>query len=211
MKHSYAFFSLGLLLAATALPAQAQLEPGAATHRPALLRLGVGSCLNGSGDYGVVKMHVEYAPQFGRHLRLGSRVAVISGSSSYDFGYGYVVPKSYRAVNLEQEVYWVPFGVNKPVEFSVGVGSFVGYGISKGLRYGELRYTDFNGNFLTYPEFEYVSFQNRGFHVGYIASLNIDVAIDQARTWRVGGRLSLQNNTRATILPGGQFQISRAW
>ncbi|UOG73160.1 hypothetical protein MTX78_13610 [Hymenobacter tibetensis] len=211
MKHSYAFFSLGPLLAAAALPAQAQSEPGTATHRPALLRLGVGSCLNGSGDYGVVKMHAEYAPQFGRHLRLGSRLAVISGSTTYDFGYGYVVPESYRAVNLEQEVYWVPFGVNKPVEFSVGVGAFGGYGSSKGLRYGGLRHNDYNGNPLAYPEFEYVSFHNRGFHAGYIASLNLDVAIDQARTWRVGGRLSLQNDTRATILPGGQFQISRAW
>lgn len=210
MKHALPLLSLVALLGAPTLPAQAQLKPDAATHRPALLRLGVGSCLNGSGDYGVVKLHAEYAPQFGRHLRLGSRLAVISGSSNYDFGYGYVVPESYRAVNLEQEVYWVPFGVNKPVEFSVGVGAFGGYSSSKGLRHGGLRHTDFNGNFLPYPEFEYASFHERGFHAGYIASLNIDVAIDQARTWRVGGRLSLQNDTRANILPGAQFQISRA-
>ncbi len=176
-------------------------------HRPALFRLGLGSCLNGSGDYGVVKMYLEYAPQFGRHLRLGSRLAVISGSQPYDFGRGYVIPQSYRAVNLEQEAYWVPFGVNKTVEFSVGIGGFGGYGNLKGLRYGGFSLNQSTNQL----EFSYVASNERGFHVGYLASLNVDVAIDHARTWRVGGKLALQNDSRANILPGAQFQISRSW
>ncbi|MDF7812023.1 hypothetical protein P1X16_11635 [Hymenobacter sp. YC55] len=199
-------------MAASTLPAQAQSEPGPTAHRPALLRLGLGSCLNGSGDYGVMKTYLEYAPQFGKHLRLGSRLAVISGSNHIDFGEdyngrNYTVKESYRAVNLEQEVYWLPFGTDKTVEFSVGVGAFGGYGSSKGLTYG-----GFSLNQATNQlEFSYAPSDERGFHAGYIASLNVDVAIDPARTWRVGGKLSLQNDTRANILPGAQFQVSRAW
>ncbi|HEX8425324.1 hypothetical protein [Hymenobacter sp.] len=207
MRHFLPSLSLTLLLAAPALLAQAQSTPEAATHRPALLRLGLGSCLNGSGDYSVVKLSGEYAPQFGRHLRLGSRLAIISGSRNYDFGYGYVVPESYRAVNLEQEVYWLPFGVNKAVEFGVGVGAFGGYSSQRGVKSGGLRRNETTGNL----ELDYRPLHERGLNGGYIASLNIDVAIDQARNWRVGGKLSLQNDTQANILPGAQFQFSRAW
>lgn len=212
MKHCYTVGSLAILFAVSSLPAQAQSEPIPATHRPALLRLGLGSCLNGSGDYGVVKTYLEYAPQFGQHLRLGSRLAVISGSHLLDFGEdsngkNYTVKESYRAVNAEQEVYWLPFGVNKPLEFSVGLGAFGGYGTSKGLMYGGFSLNQSTGKL----EFSYAPLNERGFHVGYLASLNLDFAIDEARTWRAGGKLSLQNDTRANILPGAQFQISRAW
>jgi len=190
--------------------AQTELPPSAPTRRPALVRLGLGSSLNGSGDYGVTKLHVEYAPQFGRHLRLGSRLALVSGSKPYDFGYGYSVMQSYRALNAEQEVYWLPFGVNKAVEFSVGIGAFGGYGSEKSLQYGGLRFIDVNGNFLPEPVLDYVGLNDRGFHVGYIASLNFDIALNQEHTWRVGGRLALQNDTQATVLPGAQLQFSRA-
>jgi hypothetical protein len=110
MKHYYPVIFLMFLLMASTLPAQAQSESSPVTHRPALLRLGLGSCLNGSGDYGVVKTYLEYAPQFGQHLRLGTRLAVISGSHHIDFGEdsdgrSYTVKESYWAVNAEQEVY----------------------------------------------------------------------------------------------------------
>ena len=192
--------------------AQAQSQcPGmaVAAHRPALLRLGVGNSVNGSGDYAMVKTSVEYAPQLGRHWRLGSRLAYIGGSQPYDFGEGYVVPQSYRALNLEQEVYWLPFGVNKLVEFSVGVGGFVGYSRQKGWSQAGFSLADPNGSTRDLV-FDYTPANERGFGVGYIASLNVDIALNEARTWRVGGRLALQNDTRANILPGGQFQLSRA-
>ncbi|UOQ64683.1 hypothetical protein [Hymenobacter volaticus] len=212
MKHCYTIISFAILFSIPTLPAQAQSELSTATHRPALLRLGLGSCLNGSGDYGVVKTYLEYAPQFGQHLRLGSRLAVISGSNHVDFGEdyngrNYTVKESYRAVNIEQEVYWLPFGIHKTVEFGVGVGAFGGYGSSKGLSYGGFSLNQSTNQL----EFSYTPSDEQGFHAGYIASLNVNVAIDPARTWRVGGKLSLQNDTRANILPGAQFQISRAW
>lgn len=210
MKHPLFLFSLIALVVAPILSAQAQSEAVSTTHRPALFRLGVGNCLNGSGDYGVVKTYLEYAPQFGQHVRLGSRLAVISGSHSSDFGEdyngrNYSVRESYRALNVEQEAYWVPFGVNKAVEFSVGIGGFGGYGALKGFKHGGFSLNETTNQL----EFSYAPLNERGFHVGYLASLNLDFAVDRARTWRVGGKLSLQNDTRANILPGAQFQISR--
>lgn len=211
MLRSVRFLTSALAMLTTHLAtAQTTPAPAIAAHRPALVRLGLGSSLNGSGDYGVTKLHVEYAPEFGRHLRLGSRLALLSGSQPYDFNYGYSVMQSYRALNVEQEVYWLPFGVNKTVEFSVGVGAFGGYGNQKGFQSGGVRFTDANGNYSPEPLFEYTPLHERGFHAGYIASLTLDVALNQERTWRVGGRLALQNDTRATVLPGAQLVFSRA-
>jgi hypothetical protein len=211
MLRSVRFLTSALALLTTHLAtAQTAPAPVIPAHRPALVRLGLGSSLNGSGDYGVTKLHVEYAPEFGRHLRLGARLAFLSGSQLYDFEYGYSVMQSYRALNVEQEVYWLPFGVNKAVEFSVGVGAFGGYSDQKGFQSGGFRFIDANGNLQTEPIFEYTPLHERGFHAGYIASLNLDVALNQERTWRVGGRLVLQNDTRATVLPGAQLVFSRA-
>ncbi|UYZ63729.1 hypothetical protein [Hymenobacter weizhouensis] len=193
--------TLGTLLVSPVCRAQTEPKP-AGHHRPALFRLGVGNSLNGSGDYPVLKVSAEYAPQFGQHLRLGSRLAYIGSSEPYEFGYGYTIPQSYRALNLEQEVYWLPFRTGKTVEFSVGGGGFVGYAHQKSFQWASL---DAN------RVFTYKAYRERGFHVGYIASLNLDFALTPDRTWRLGGRLALQNDTRANILPGGQFQLSRAW
>ncbi|WP_157530675.1 hypothetical protein [Hymenobacter norwichensis] len=205
MRCSVLCLTAALVLLASNL-ASAQATSSVPTHRPALVRLGLGSSLNGSGDYGVTKLHVEYAPAFGRHLRLGSRLALLSGSDLYEFGRGYTALQSYRAVNVEQEVYWLPFGVNKAVEFSVGVGAFGGYGSQKGVAGGGLRANDSTGEL----ELNYTPLNERGFHGGYIASLNLDVALNQERTWRVGGRVALQNDTRANVLPGAQLVFSRA-
>ncbi|MBO0358138.1 hypothetical protein J0X19_09300 [Hymenobacter sp. BT186] len=211
MLRSVRFLPSALVLLTIRLAAaQAQTVSAAATHRPALVRLGLGSSLNGSGDYGVTKLHVEYAPEFGRHLRLGSRLALLSGSELYEFGRGYTAPQSYRAVNVEQEAYWLPFGVNKAVEFSVGVGAFGGYGSQKGVTGGGLRFIDANGTPQPEPVLDYVALRERGFHIGYLASLNLDVALNQERTWRVGGRVALQHGTRAITLPGAQLVFSRA-
>lgn len=191
----------GLLVAGT-LSAQAQSATPAPSHRPALLRVGIGSVLNGAGDYPILKSYLEYAPQFGQHLRLGTRLAFISGSQDFQLGKSYSAPQSYRAVNVEQEAYWAPFGLNRKVELSVGAGVYGGYAKNQSLQ---------TAGFDQNHEFFYQGTTTRGLHVGYLASLNLDVALNQARTWRLGGRVSLQNDNRATILPGGQFTLSRAW
>lgn len=197
------------------LPAQAQSEPNAALHRSALFRLGLGSCVYGPDSYGATKLHLEYAPQFGQHLRLGSRLAVVSGSKPYYFGeYSndrtHKVRQSYQALNVEQEAYWVPFGINKAVEFSAGVGAFGGYCVHKAFAGSGFYLKE---PFVGSPEFlfGYKTSDEQGFHAGYIASLNADVALNQARTWRVGGRVFLQNDTRANYLYGAQVLLAHAW
>jgi hypothetical protein len=164
--------------------------------------------MNGSGDYSVLKMHLEYAPQLGQHWRLGSRLAYVGGSGDYMLPYGtqeFRVPRSYRGVNAEQEVHWLPFGTGRTVEFGLGGGVYAGY--AKHIGFTAAGYgLDANGS----PEPFYTPRQEQGFHVGYMASLYVDIALDPKAEWRVGGRLALQNDTRANILPGGQLQISRA-
>ncbi|GAB3237089.1 hypothetical protein GCM10027346_28220 [Hymenobacter seoulensis] len=197
---------LGTLLTATFSSAQAQdAPPTPAAHRPALFRLGAGSSRNGTGDYPVFKGFVEYAPQFGQHVRLGSRLAYIGGNQPYylDAGIELAVPQSYRALNLEQEAFWVPFGVNKVVEFGIGGGLVAGY--SKQETFTSAGYNSQSGAYY------YETAIEEGFHLGYMASLYADLALTQDRTWRIGGRLAVQNDTRGNILPGAQLQLSRAW
>ncbi|WP_310395452.1 hypothetical protein [Hymenobacter sp.] len=172
-----------------------------APRRPALFRLAAGSSLNGAGDYPVLKTSVEYAPQFGRHWRLGSRLAYIGGAQPYDFGEGNVVPQSYRALNLEQEVYWLPFGLNKTVEFSLGAGAFVGYAEQKGWSQGGFNMPEPNGNLV----FNYTPANERGFGVGYIASLSVECALNEARTWRVGGGWPCKTIPAPTSCPAANF------
>ncbi|AHJ97269.1 hypothetical protein [Hymenobacter swuensis] len=201
MRNIYPCLVMSAAWSLTTILAEAQHAPSKQpTHRPALLRVGVGQSLNGTGDYKVLKAHLEYAPQLGRHWRLGSRLAYIGGNEPYEFGYGFTIPQSYRAVNLEQEIYWLPFGNNKTVEFSLGAGVTGSYA----------KLTSFSSAWVQDGEFGYSARYERGFQVGYIVSTGLDVALDQSRTWRLGGRLALQNDTRGNILPGAQLQLSRA-
>ncbi|WP_375417786.1 hypothetical protein [uncultured Hymenobacter sp.] len=226
MTHSLPFLlAVPVLLAAGLRPetAQAQCSRSARSHcgRPAqaesaaalvsaafrsvLVGAGTGLSMSGSGDYLISKTHLEYAPQLGRHWRLASRLAYIGGSQPRKLGDQIVIPQSYRAVNLEQEIHWLPFGGGRLVEFGVGGGVFAGYGREMSIPqsgYGR----DASGN----RRYFYTSKREQGLHVGYIASLYADVALDPRADWRLGGRLALQNDTRANILPGGQLQLSRA-
>ncbi|WP_426491641.1 hypothetical protein [Hymenobacter sp. 102] len=196
--HNYYFLLIGGMLAASTVQAQNSVPAPIKQH---VVRLGAGSSLNGSGDYPMLKLHLEYAPQVGRHGRLASRLAYIGNSHPYEFGGGYTIPQSYRAVNLEQEIHWLPFGANKTLEFGIGGGGFVGYAAQNSWLFAR----------LNNQQFEYQPRREKGFHVGYIASAYLDVALNQENTWRLGDRIALQNDTRANILPGAQLQLSRAW
>lgn len=200
MKTLYACLLATTLPLAAAPVAVGQQRPAPGPHRAALLRFGIGPALLGTGDYACAKTYLEYAPQFGQHLRLGSRVAMVGGGQPYEVAPAVAVPQSYLALNLEQEAYWLPFGANQTVEFGVGGGGFVGYTQFTAFTHAGYNYVD---NRLSYtPRYE------RGFHVGYIVSLNLDVAL--AQSWRLGGRLALQNDTFANALPNAQLVLSRA-
>ncbi|WP_165370428.1 hypothetical protein, partial [Hymenobacter persicinus] len=112
-------------------------------------------------------------------------------------------PQQYQALNAEQEVYWLPFGANKVVEFSLGGGGFAGYGRQQS-------FTRAGIDFET-QRFYYLPQNERGLHAGYLASATLDFALSASRTWRLGTKVSVQNDTRGTVLPGGQVQLSRAW
>ncbi|RSK47183.1 hypothetical protein [Hymenobacter rigui] len=196
MINKYALLIAGIVMGSTAY---GQDAPAAKQN---LIRLGVGNSLNGSGDYQITKAHLEYAPQLGGHARLASRIAVITGSNHYNFGGGYTIPQSYRGVNLEQELHWLPFGANRIVEFGIGGGGFVGYAKTKSFSVA---------GFNEQQSFYYIPDNHAGLHIGYIASAYLDCALNQERTWRAGVRVALQNDTQANILPGGQFQLSHVW
>ncbi|OWP63339.1 hypothetical protein CDA63_09970 [Hymenobacter amundsenii] len=167
-------FSYSTLAVASALgfAAQAQAQQTASPVNP-LWRVGVGGSFNGSGDYPVLKAHMEYAPLLGAHVRSASRLAYIGNSDPIVLDGVFRVPQSYRAANLEQEFHWLPFGGNRAVELGVGGGGFVGYAKSESYTmYG--RSSD--RGYFSVPD------NYKGVQVGYIASLYLDFALNQERT-----------------------------
>lgn len=194
---------LGLPLAMTPAAHAQSAAPAANTPRPALLRLAAGaSYLYGaSSTYWVPRISLEYAPQLGQHWRLASRLAYAKRTTDYPIFVDHSIPLSYRVVNLEQEVYWLPFGASRRVEFGVGGGGFVGNYRQVGWLQAAL---------LPNKQFSYEAWEAHGFRVGYMFSLALDVALSSARTWRLGGRASLQHTDRAHELTGGQLVLSRA-
>ncbi|ALD20664.1 hypothetical protein [Hymenobacter sp. DG25A] len=111
------------LVAGTA--AQAQTQPAAASQPKHLLEFGLGTSLNGSGDYSCLKTHLGYTSLLNRHLSAGTRIAMISGAKVKYFGPDASVPVSYHAVNLESEVFFAPFGNDGRVVVALG-GGFCG-------------------------------------------------------------------------------------
>lgn len=190
----------------------------AAGHRPALLRVGMGVSLSSSSDFPVLRTHLEYAPQFGQHVRLGSRLAYLGGTEFKRYAFSsssgsseFAVPHSYRAVNAEQEIYWLPFGANKRVEFGVGGGGFLSY--YRATSVAAITY-GLDANYRV-ETFSYVPRRQQNVHAGFITSLYVDMALDPAAKWRLGGRLSLQSGVSEALnlnnsAPGGQLQLSRA-
>ena len=218
MMHSLRFLlPVPALLALGLRPAQGQCSRSSAhcgakapkiaeaAPRPALLRLAVGPSLSSSGDFPVLKTQLEYAPQFSRHLRLGSRVAYTGGAEQKRYGDGFSVPRSYRAVSAEQEFYWLPFGTGRRGEFGMGGGVFVSYFKAADVVSITETYGAAGG-----PSFSYVPRKEYGIRAGYIASLYADLALNQKASWLLGGRLALQSGIRTNVAPGGQLQISRA-
>lgn len=166
----------------------------------------MGLGLSGGGDYPALKSQLEYAPQMGQHWRLASRLAYISGSEQKRYGEYGTAPRSYRALNAEQELYWLPFGAGRAVEFGVGGGLVASYARIIDISSINL-YEDLSGN-ITYS---YVPRRRHGLLTGGIVSLYADFALNPAATWRLGGRLALQTGADTNLMPGGQIQLSRAW
>lgn len=202
MINKYLLLLTGTLLVTTA---QAQDAPPRSS-----LQVGIGSAGVGTGDYMALKTHFEYGRLLGRHLSTGTRLALVGGSQeSLNTVYnpdrpgneGINVPytMSYQAVNLEQEFYLYPFGNDKRVLFALGGGGYAGYS----SRYGapSTRLNPATG--ATYLTLD----QEDGLHAGYLFSLNLDVAVDPARRWLVGGKALFQNDTFGNSLATLQLKV----
>lgn len=200
MKHFY------LLLFTTALgtSAWAQTPTFAPAERRHLLDFGAGQSLNGSGDYLCQKTHLGYTRRLGRSLSVGSRVAMISGSRNMYFGNGLYLPLTYHAVNVESETYYAPFGHDRRFVFAIGAGAYVGHTRQHDYEYAHLRRT-YNQQY----ELDYKLNNVSGLHIGYLASLNADYAVDYQQRWLLGLKLALQNDTYNNILPGAQLRLAR--
>lgn len=194
------------LFAATALAQDVPPRAG--------LQLGIGSAGVGTGDYMALKAHLEYTRLLGRHLGTGTRLAFVGGSrESFSTVYppeprqggaGITVPyaMSYEAVNLEQEFYLYPFGNDKRVLFAVGGGGYAGYSNRYGAPSNRLPDPSSYATVLALDH-------EKGLHAGYLFSLNLDVAVDPARNWLVGGKALFQNDTFGNSLATLQLKVGR--
>jgi hypothetical protein len=196
-------FLYSLALTATlSLPALAQTSAPAVRRN--LLDIGTGQSLNGSGDYLCQKTHLGYTRTLGRHFSAGPRLALISGATTVDFERGAGVPTNYRAFNLEAEAYYAPFGNDRRFVFALGAGAYAGHTKQRAFNYAGW-YRDFNNDWA----FKYSPDNTKGFHVGYLASLNADYAVDEQQRWLLGVKLAVQNDTYGNMLPGAQLRLAR--
>ena len=198
---------LSLLCTAAAASASAQ-SPAPVPARHQLLEFGLGQSVNGSGDYTCLKSHLGYTRLIGKHLGVTGRLAMISGAGSIYFEWDKThymnFPTTYHAINVESEALYAPFGNDRRFVFALGAGAYVGY--TKQYDFASAGYRlDENLN----PVFEYNPQITKGYHLGYLASLNFDYAVDYQERWLLGLKLALQNDTFANILPGAQLKLSR--
>ncbi|WP_324672101.1 hypothetical protein [Hymenobacter sp. GOD-10R] len=159
-------------------------SPETTTHKPAYLRLGVGTTYEITGGYRCERLALEYAPTLTNHLGLASRVAFVFGKPT-DKLERQVPNQNYKAGYIEQEAIFYPFGTDKKILFGLG-GGFLGY-------YKKNTYSSFSAVAGTLKDYTLAA--HDGFHGGYLLSLNLDMAVGTAQRWRIGLRSSIQNGT----------------
>jgi hypothetical protein len=197
--------SLYLLILAAVLstPALAQTTPPVdAAARPHTLEAGIGIA---GGDYAYFRTHLGYTHRLSRILSVGTRVAMISASDATYMAPNVSIPSTYQALNLENEVYLAPFGNDRRFVFALGGGGYVGYSRHHSYEWASYQPNPSGQGYTleTKPRNE------RGLHVGYIASLNGDLALNHELTWLIGGKIALQNDTYANVMTSLQLRLSR--
>jgi len=174
--------------------------------RPRYLRLSLGTIPDTYWTYSCLKVGLEYAPMLTRHVGVAGRLVGISGHpTSSDPAYGpwinQVPNQNCRAGYAEVEALFYPIGVSHRVRFAVGLGGFAGY-------YRNNAYTSaiiVAGHAQWY---ELATYQ--GSLVGYLGSLNMEVALGQQRRWALGVKLTRQKGGGGiTNLPGQSLTLAR--
>jgi hypothetical protein len=202
------------LLAGCWTPTQAQTSADSTTTpratkkatRPRYLRLSVGTIPDTYWTYRCLKVGIEYAPMLTKHLGVAGRLVGLAGHpTSSDPAYGpwidQVPNQNCRAAYAEAEALYYPIGVSHRVRFAVGLGGFAGYYRNNAYTSGLIVAGQANW-------FELATYQ--GSLVGYLGSLNLEVALGQQRRWALGAKLTRQKGGGGiTNLPGQSLTLAR--
>lgn len=213
------YVPLTLLLIAGHLPKVAAQEaapsaPGRAANASAPVRpfqvvylrasLGVTSTLG--WEYRCPRLAVEYAPMLKRHLGLAGRLVGVAGHPTastplYGSWIEQVPNQNYRAGFVEAEGLLYPFGNTQRVRFALGLGGYAGYYKLNAIS---------SANVVAQQVVAYELATEQGGAVGYIGSLNVEVALGKQRRWLVGLKATRQKGLGGiTNLPGQSLTIAR--
>lgn len=215
MKHNL-YASLSCLLAiGAALPSHAQDRvqhaPSVASTqaRPlqvAYLRASLGVAPTLGWEYSCPRLALEYSPMLTRHLGLAARVAGTAGRPSASTAlYGSWIKdipnQNYRAGFFEAEGLLYPFGNTRRVRFALGAGGYAGY-----YKLNAIRSATIVDNKVVAYEHD----TRQGGAVGYLGSLNIEVALGKERVWLLGLKATRQKGLHGiTNLPGQSLTLAR--
>lgn len=213
------YVSLTLLLLAGYLPpaaaqeaalsAPAQPARTSAPVRPfqvAYLRTSVGITSTLGWEYRCPRLALEYAPLLTRHLGLAGRLVGVTGHPTastplYGRWIEQVPNQNYRAGFVEAEGLVYPFGNTRRVRFALGLGGYAGYYKLNAIS---------SANVVDQQVVAYELATQKGGAVGYLGSLNVEVALGKQRRWLVGLKATRQKGLGGiTNLPGQSLTIAR--
>jgi hypothetical protein len=215
MHHKlYAAFCL-LLAAGHAPGAAAQataLQSPTDTPRPArpfevaYLRASVGVTSTLGWEYRCPRLALEYAPMLTRHIGLAGRLVGVAGSPNkntplYGSWIEQIPNQNYRAGFFEAEGLVYPFGNTRRVRFALGIGGYGGYYKLNAISMA---------NIVSNQVVAYELATQQGGTVGYLGSLNVEVALGKQRVWLLGLKATRQKGLHGiTNLPGQSLTLAR--
>ncbi|TPG67000.1 hypothetical protein [Hymenobacter nivis] len=188
-----------------AAPAASAAPASARPFQVAYLRLGVGTTFDSYKHYRCTRIALEYAPMLTRKIGLAGRLVGVVGTPSDSGPYGpwiYQLPnQNYKSGHAEVEALFYPFGNAKRVRFAVGAGGFAGYYKLNGFNSASL----LDGNVVAYQ-----LLSEQKVYGGYLASLNLDVALGPQQRWLVGLRVAQQKGSGGvTDVPSETLTLAR--
>ena len=212
------YVRLTLLLVAGHLPkaaaqeaaprAPARAANASAPVRPfqvAYLRASLGVTSTLGWEYRCPRLAVEYAPMLTRHPGLAGRPVGVAGHPTastplYGSWVEQVPNQNYRAGFVEAEGLLYPFGNMRRVRFALGLGGYAGYYKLNAIS---------SANVVAQQVVVYELATEQGGAVGYLGSLNVEVALGKQRRWLVGLKATRQKGLGGlTNLPGQSLTIA---
>lgn len=213
------YVPLTLLLVAGYLPpasaqdttpsAPVQSASASAPVRPfqvAYLRASLGVTSTLGWEYRCPRLAVEYAPMLTRHLGLAGRLVGVAGHPTastplYGSWIEQLPNQNYRAGFVEAEGLVYPFGNTRRVRFALGLGGYAGFYKLNAIS---------SANVVDQQVVAYELSTQQGGAVGYLGSLNVEVALGKQRRWLVGLKATRQKGLSGiTNLPGQSLTIAR--